>query len=42
MLVILHPNTEETAENYKLSWRHLQGLSEIRFKNTKYRAEVSI
>mgnify|MGYP000164995467 CR=1 FL=1 len=35
MLVILHANTEETAEDYKRTWSHLQGLPEIRLQKHK-------
>ena len=32
MLVILHPNTNESAEEFKRTWKHLQGLPEIRLQ----------
>ena len=32
MLVILHPNTDESAEEFKRTWKHLQGLTEIRLQ----------
>ena len=35
MLVILNANTEETAEDYKRTWSHLQGLPEIRLQKHK-------
>jgi len=35
MLVILHANTEETAEDFKSMWSHLEGLPEIRLQKHK-------
>ena len=32
MLVILHPNTDESAEEFKRTWKHLQGLPGIRLQ----------
>ena len=32
MLVILHPNTDETSGEYKQTWNHLRGLKDIRLK----------
>ena len=35
MLVILIPDTDEASEEYKKTWKHLRGLSEIRLKKHK-------
>ena len=32
MLVILHPNADETSGEYKQTWKHLRGLKDIRLK----------
>ncbi len=35
MLVILHPNTQESSKEYKNTWDHLSGLKEIILKKHK-------
>ncbi len=35
MLVILHPNVEDTTEDFKLTWSHLQGLPNVRLQKHK-------
>ena len=35
MLVILNPDSDESSEEYKLKWKHLRSLSEIRLKKHK-------
>ena len=35
MLVILNPNTDETTEDFKITWEYLFGLPEIRLQKHK-------
>ena len=35
MLVILNPNTDETTEDFKLTWQYLLGLPDIRLQKHK-------
>ena len=40
MLVILHPNIKESSSEYKQTWEHLQGLTEIRLQKHRVQGKV--